>query len=508
MPSGEDTIQDWHRTLMRDLLGRSQPDPRLAYYDLRYNELTDPLLNNLNFHLAGVRIAMDMLANSVHSHFLRAGQQANALAQEIELARPTARLITNSFRKAQQLVPPKLVRDDIIALPPNFPAIAPGTPTLLLRGVWTWPLTPGNAPRQYLEAYKDFLCDTTGHPWQETGRQRRGRGEPPTPVTQGRWYVPNLNQMRVLDSIAATAGGGDALQGLIKLGVYLPGVTNPIYVLYRGGFAGQDPFRDEESAYRGEIIQHVWQLSRPGRPGGHQTLIVRSSEAPVPIAALFVSSSLSEGSQEQYLSLLGTGTDVKPRIEVRFEGTRAVALANGQQCTLDVTDRVAWESDNPGSIEVSNLPGVHFPSGTLLTTRPGSANIKASFLVDGSKAGSPDGYVTGSNQYSSQSEAQVRNLTITPRNVILTSAGAGKFFCTGFATSTPAGRPTHYALDITPTTQWSLLDPNGLMVPANRATIANGVLTVLDTTLPAGIYTVEARLNGLLDQVKIRLQLQ
>ena len=46
------------------------------------------------------------------------------------------------------------------------------------------------------------------------------------------------------------------------------------------------------------------------------------------------------------------------------------------------------------------------------------------------------------------------------------------------------------------------------MVPANRATIANGVLTVLDTTLPAGIYTVEARLNGLLDQVKIRLQLQ
>lgn len=183
-------------------------------------------------------------------------------------------------------------------------------------------------------------------------------------------------------------------------------------------------------------------------------------------------------------------------------------FANGQQCTLDVTDRVAWESDNPGSIEVSNLPGVHFPSGTLLTTRPGSANIKASFLVDGSKAGSPDGYVTGSNQYSSQSEAQVRNLTITPRNVILTSAGAGKFFCTGFATSTPAGRPTHYALDVTPTIQWSLLDPNGLMVPANRATIANGVLTVLDTTLPAGIYTVEARLNGLLDQVKIRLQLQ
>jgi hypothetical protein len=498
---GDDTVLFYHRDQMQSL-GRSTPDPRLSLYDLRYNAVTDKLLNNLNYHLGVVQMALDMLANSAHIR--------PQLAQAIGDARLAALGGASSgftssyaaqYRILQQLVPPKLERDDIMVLPPTFPAVEPGTPTLLLRKLWT-SYDLGGRPHIDFErwafVHTSFLNESAGGPWKEVGLTLPGfpHGFYSDADKRRKWVLPDENQMRELDKIAAAAGQGDARLGLVRLGLYPADATVPIRFLFRNGY---------------------WRLSEPGSPGGSDAPLLNPRDGDYHYAALFVRSSVAGGTQEEYQSLLATGTEVKPRIDVSFGSNgRAVARAtynfpNGKTCTLDVTDRVLWRSDNVDCVEVSNLSGSDFPSGALLANGPGTANISASLLVDPTQPQLSDRFVTGTSQYTSRQGAQLRmrNISITPRNSVVTSAVDPVYFsCTAFLASTfPSKRPTHQAQDVTshPSVDWTIRDHSGLVVPSDRATISSvfngqsvvgGVLRILDPLVVGGEYTVEARLSG------------
>lgn len=527
---GQDTIMAYHKLQMARL-GRSEPEPKLAFYDLRYNEITDQLLENLNFQLGGARFAIDMLANTAHSQFLKP-QQANALAlgtlraRELLVRGGLNMDLACRFRGARQLVPPKLDRDDVMVLPPSFPGPVPGTPTLLHRGLGTTTFTYHTGQGDLAAGLRSYIHQTVGHPWEDSEN----------------WVLPDLAQLEELEKIARAAGGGDVHQGLIKLGIVPPQTPAPIALLYKGApgptYATQTQrvrtglghySQKEFSVAR----QQVWimgsGLAEVGVFEAQQRGRVDASGArSVSIGGLFLRGSLSGNTQAQLQTVLSTGTAVKPTIEVSFSNdARAHATATykfptGQECSLDVTDRVCWQSNEPDLVEVSNLSGPYFPSGALLTTRPGNPIIRAALLVDPSQANSPGAYVTGSNQYLSSHGAEVRNIYVTPRNLTVTSVGspAGYFSCTSFSASTfPAGRPTHHLKDVTnqPELNWTLRFADGQSVAANQAEIKpDGSLHIYDPTLPSGVYLVQAVLSGgdfvppgaqFIDQAKIRLQL-
>ena len=141
-------------------------------------------------------------------------------------------------------------------------------------------------------------------------------------------------------------------------------------------------------------------------------------------------------------------------------------------------------------------------------------------------------YVVGSlggRTYTTPS--QISAIEITPLNRVYTVAGpqvSHFFYCTGYSRTTqPLGRQTHLAQDLTNNRSltWTLTGPDGQPVATNRARISSasptealgGVLRILDSTLPNGVYTITARLSTgtgqqaqdpLIDSAKILLQLQ
>ena len=529
---GSEVVLSYHRAQMQ-ALGRSNPAQVFGFYDLRYNQVTRQLQRNLNFSLSQVQRAADMLAETSHSQFLRAQNLSapplNTLPVDIGAAREflvrggSDLDVANRMRRALQMVPPLLDRDDILALPPTFPAQVSGTPTLLLRSTWLTHMTHPDEFGNFPNAHRSFLQRTVGAPWGDVDN----------------WSLPSLAQMREIDRIATAAGNGDARQGLIRLGIYPNAASVPGF-LYRDA-ASSTGQRTVANRFGARIVRFsrfdVWLPTSTREAGRVVNLQYERGDGAAYLGALFVRGSLSGGTPEQFRTVLATGTTVRPTLSVGNIGDRQVTATgsynfpSGQQFNLDLTTRVAWHSSNPNGIEVSNLSGAEFPQGTMISTRNEPATFTAALMVDQSRPLDADGYVTGQATLTTGYTTQVRNIAITPRNIIVTQGSNPRayFYCTAFSSSQqPVGRPTHQTRDVTnsPFVDWTLRGPNGQVVPANQAVVTSafngqaalgGILRVLDPSLPSGVYTVEARLTGsdfqqsgsvFTDVARVRLDLQ
>ena len=528
--TGEGVVPSFNRAFQVSH-GRLTPLASLGNYDMRSNAMTRQLQDNLNFAMANLDLAADMLSNAVHADWLRPQilipYQPNSLPRDIRAARqflasspsqtPGGNNDVAALRqRARQLVPPTLPSDDIMVLPPDFPAVVPGTPTLLYLRPFEMQQEGARANVAYGSFQNNFLRGRVPEPW----------ANPRSAAETDRWILPTLAQYRELDRIATQAGNGDPHRGLVRLGFRefddvdtLPGFTFQ-------GARTTTLARDDQGRVRAARIE-VYIFGQ----GQVYNAPINPTSRPY-LGAVFLRGALSLGNKAQGDVLPALGTTVRPTIAVRPTGSsRLLAMATytmptGQVFEVDVTERVEWLSSAPNRLEVSNLLDSTRPPGTLTHLQTGApVTVSASLLVDASSTDSPGSYAVGTTEVTPNGRLLYRDIMITPRNTIFTAARnpAATFYCTGHLGPGTVNHPPTEVDDLTNTVRWSLIGPDGVAVDANRAQISNGsgglggILRLEDPTLPNGLYTIRAELtapnisNGrssLLDETRIRLQLQ
>ncbi len=507
------------------------PSSNLAFYDLRSNGLTKRLQDNLNFGISNVDLAVDMLVNASHSGFLvnpdLSGPYAgNRLPSDIGLAR--AFILASSTqtvggtndsaalrRRALQLVPPTLPRDDIMTLP--MITSAGDTPTIAYRGGWSGTTNDPYSALHFPQAWAQFP-NRIGAPWKDNA-----------------WLQTTRAQMQAIEALARTVGNTNIKAGLVRLGFFPNEASVPDYFVYAGSqvYTAQDPLGNLKVG----LQAHQLGVANP--------VIVpfeKFDSRDKKMGRLYLRSSLSGGTQAQADTILATGTTVKPTITVsrpspgKLKAVATYQFSNGQKFDVDVTDRVEWLSSNTARVEASNLDSdTDNPAGTLILKMPTPSGepvtMTAALLTDFANPQSADSYATGELEVEvADNEETLPILTeieITPRNRIYTSTGtpAAYFYCSGFVGE---NRPstelnTFLVNDLTNTVQWTLLDSNGDPVDPNLATISNtmgpsspgGILRLLSSSLN-GTYTVRAEYfndvndpePAFVDETKIGIQLQ
>lgn len=525
-------------------IGRTTTDRSLGNYDLRSNRITAGLHEHLNFLLGHVDLAADMVANLAHSNYLRPQSlgvhEPNTLPQDINDARvflahgPSqtpagVNDLMSRRRRALQLVPPELPRDDVMVLPPDFPAVVAGTPTLLHHVPWLTnlenPLDAGNFP----DRYREFLQEQVGAPWGDVEQ----------------WQLPTLEQYQALDAIARAAGNGDSKAGLVRLGLYPDGDPRalPGFVTRGSRYSeGEDRVHTDWGLRRFPRIElDVFIFSRPGRGAHVYRLIYSRYRIPSPplLGAMFVRGSVSGNTQAQADSLLATGTSVRPTLILeggpptsnRMRAFAEYSFPSGQNTRVEVTDRVEWHSSAPAVAEVSNLLDRDLPSGTLTYSARGPFTITASMLVNADNPQAANNFATASRSFQANAPLPtLRSLMITSRNRIFTGVGnpVAYFYCTGFRGHGVRRRETYLAEDLSddPNLRWTLLDPSGQPVDPARARISSafdnpgevgGILRLIDRDLPNGDYTIAVEYTGpgltrgvtsISDRTNVRLQLR
>jgi hypothetical protein len=506
------------------------PSSNLAFYDVRSNGLTRKLQDNLNFGISNIDLAMDMLVNASHSGFLlnpdlSGPYSGNRLPSDIGLAR--AFILASSTqsvggtndsaalrRRALQLVPPTLPRDDIMTLP--MITVAGDTPTIAYRGGWRGTTNDPYTALYFPQAWSEFP-NRIGAPWKDNV-----------------WLQTTRAQVQAIEALARTAGNTNVKAGFVRLGFFPNEASVPDYFVYAGSqvYTAQDPLGN---------LKVGLQAHQLGAPNPVIVSFERFDTRDKKMGRLYVRSSLSGGTQAQANTILATGTTVKPTITVsepspgKLKAVANYQFSNGQKFDVEVTDRVEWLSSNTARVEVSNLDSdADNPAGTLILKMPTPpeepVTITAALLTDFANPQAGSSYVTGTFEVEVANDQEtlpiLKEIEITPRNRIYTSTGtpAAYFYCSGFIGE---NRPsvdvdTFRANDLTNAVTWTLLDSNGDPVNPSLATISNstgpsvpgGILRLLSSSL-GGTYTVRAEYRNspsdpepaFVDETKIGVQL-
>ncbi len=509
-------------------LGWNDASSALSYYDIRFNDNTRKLQNNLNFGLSNIDLAVEMLANAAHSSFLRDPNLGvypeNQLPVDIGLARSFILAGGSQSvgdpnndsaalrRRALQLVPPRLPRDDVVTLPTV--EIKGDTPTLGYRGNWQANTRDAFTAQLFTYHWLAFP-QRIGAPWEDFME----------------WGLPTRAQMQAIDNLARILGNGDPKAGLQRLGFFTYAANVPNYFHYRGAGGGSADI----PPYGLMVSREVYVLG-----AGTTTFLEYSKRMSKNhrTAAIFVRGSLSGDTQAQADTILAMGTTVKPTLTLnetspgRLDAKATYRFSNNQEITVDVTDRVEWLSSTPAILEVSNMDSDSgLPPGVLIGKTPGTATITASMLVDSADPQNPANYVTAQLEVTNDTQATLKTIEITPRNRIYTATGnpAAFFYCTAYLGSdSPAiGLNTYAADDLTSDSllKWTLLGPDGNPVDPDKARLSSafdnaeptgGILRLLDNSLATGTYVVKAEYFSsddstvplFMDEMKIGIQVQ